>query len=79
METAKTKKQDITFEEGLVKLEGIVEKLEKEDMPLEKMIGLFEEGIQLSKLCKTKLDESQARIDMLVEKDGGMSEAPFEE
>lgn len=79
METAKTKKQDITFEEGLVKLEGIVEKLEKEDMPLEKMIGLFEEGIQLSKLCKTKLDESQARIDMLVEKDGGMSEVPFEE
>jgi exodeoxyribonuclease VII small subunit len=67
------------FADNIEKLESIVERLEHEDMPLETMIGLFEEGMRLSRICKDTLDESQARVDMLVEKNGALHEVPFEE
>ena len=40
-----------TFEKSIQQLEEIVQELESGDLPLEKAIHRFEEGISLSKRC----------------------------
>ena len=67
-----------TFEQAMKQLEKIVQDLESGDMPLEKSIKTFEEGIQLSKFCSKKLDETEKRITILMQNpDGKVSETPF--
>jgi exodeoxyribonuclease VII small subunit len=55
-----------TFEKAMNKLEQIVQELESADLPLEKAIKKFEEGVQLSKFCSEKLDETEKRITILL-------------
>ena len=67
-----------TFEQAMKQLEQIVQDLESGDMPLEKAIKKFEEGIQLSKYCGGKLDESEKRITILMKDGAGdVSDMPF--
>jgi len=47
--------KDLTFEQAMEQLEKIVERLEKGDVPLEKAIAYYQEGMELSKLCHKKL------------------------
>ncbi len=67
-----------TFELAMKQLEQIVQDLESGDMPLEKAIKTFEDGIQLSKFCSEKLDETEKRITILMQRsDGKLSETTF--
>ena len=68
-----------TFEMAMKQLEQIVQDLEAEDIPLEKAIKKFEEGIQISKYCTEKLDESEKKITLLMRDSIGknISEVPF--
>lgn len=67
-----------TFEQAMKQLEQIVQDLESGDMPLEKAIKTFEEGIALSKFCSEKLDETEKRITILMQDaEGNLSESPF--
>jgi exodeoxyribonuclease VII small subunit len=67
-----------TFEQAMKQLEQIVQDLESGDIPLEKAIKKFEEGIQLSKYCTEKLDESEKRITILMQDaTGKVSDIPF--
>jgi len=67
-----------TFEKAMKQLESIVQDLESGELPLEKAIEKFEEGIQLSKFCTEKLDETEKKISILMEdKDGKRLEKPF--
>lgn len=69
-----------TFEKALKKLEKNVQELEKGDLPLEKALAKFEEGVNLSKLCSAKLDEIDKKITLLMQDgDGRISEHPFTE
>jgi len=69
----------MTFETAMKQLEQIVQDLETGDMPLEKAIKKFEEGIKVSKYCSEKLDESERRITLLIQDPDGkkVSEIPF--
>jgi len=53
------------FEEALQKLEGIVESMEADDLPLETLLARYEEGARLVKLCQEKLDEAEVKIQQL--------------
>ncbi|UCD79765.1 MAG: exodeoxyribonuclease VII small subunit [Desulfobacterales bacterium] len=67
-----------TFEQAMKQLEQIVQELESGDIPLEKAIKKFEEGIELSKFCSEKLDESEKRITILTQDAAGnVSDIPF--
>jgi exodeoxyribonuclease VII small subunit len=70
----------MTFETAMKQLEQIVQDLETGDMPLEKAIKKFEEGIKISKYCSEKLNESERRITLLMQDPDGkkVSEIPFE-
>jgi exodeoxyribonuclease VII small subunit len=68
-----------TFEMAMKQLEQIVQELETGDIPLEKAIKKFEEGIQISKYWSEKLDASEKKITLLMQDSDGekLSEIPF--
>ena len=67
-----------SYEAALKRLEKIVEELEAGDLPLEKSIKKFEEGMTLSKYCGKKLEESEATVTRLFKNsDGNLMETPF--
>jgi exodeoxyribonuclease VII small subunit len=57
----------IKFEEALQRLEEISSLLADENVPLEEILKLYEEGIKLTKLCQTKLKEAELKIKKLDE------------
>jgi len=67
------------FEESLQKLEKVVHQLEKGDIPLDKAITLFEEGVGLSDACRKQLEEAESKVEILLKKNGKMVATPFEE
>jgi exodeoxyribonuclease VII small subunit len=58
-------KNDICLEEALDSLEQIVEALEEGNMTLEESLDLYERGMKLVKLCNTRLESAQRRIECL--------------
>lgn len=68
------------FEDALSELEKIVQRLEEPDVPLEEALGLFEDGIKLSRFCSQRLDEVEKRVDMLLQDErGGTATCLFDE
>lgn len=70
--------KEASFEERLGELEGVVEKLEDGDLPLEKSLELFESGMKLSEQCRRQLQEAEAKVELLVKKGGRLEPEPFE-
>ena len=69
-----------SFEKALEQLENIVETLESNELSLEKALEKFEEGMKLSRFCAKKLDETERKISLIMEKTNGEVKAvPFEE
>ncbi|MBU4504414.1 MAG: exodeoxyribonuclease VII small subunit [Proteobacteria bacterium] len=68
----------ISFEKSLKQLEQIVQELESGNLPLEKAMQKFEEGVKLSKYCSEKLDETEKKISVLLrDNKGDITEEPF--
>jgi exodeoxyribonuclease VII small subunit len=53
---------NLSFEENMKKLSEIASELEKGDIPLEKSVELYGEGVKLSALCKNQLDNAKIKI-----------------
>ncbi|MFZ5647802.1 MAG: exodeoxyribonuclease VII small subunit [Bacillota bacterium] len=64
-------KKKITFEEAMKKLEEIVHHLEDGQIPLERALDLFSEGIAVSKFCQASLEDAEQRIMILTADDEG--------
>ena len=76
---AKTEGKELKFEDALKRLEAIVSELEGEDVPLERALELFQEGVELGRRCGAKLDEAEHKVSVLLERaDGTVEEKPFE-
>ena len=71
------KSEELNFEELIEELENITNKLEKEQLPLDKAVRLFEEGIKLSQKCNSKLEDAEKRISILINKDNEIKEENF--
>jgi exodeoxyribonuclease VII small subunit len=70
----------MSFEEALAALEGIVQALERGDVPLDRSISLYERGEALRAACQQRLDAAQARIEKIVTGADGRAAAtrPFD-
>ena len=66
MRTKKTEAQAQTFEAALASLEQIVRELERGDLPLERSLELFEQGVRLSRECQERLQAAERRIEVLL-------------
>jgi len=64
-------RQTRTFEASLEALEQIVQQLESGDLPLEKSLELFEQGIRLSRECQDRLTQAERRIEILMRDNQG--------
>jgi len=60
-----------SFEASLEALEQIVHELEHGDLPLEKSLELFEQGINLSRQCQERLSQAERRIEVLLRDNQG--------
>lgn len=69
--------KEVNFEDAMIQLEDIVGELEHGDVPLEKAIELFQQGMKLSQLCSQKLEQVERKIEMIVEEDGELRKKPF--
>ena len=67
----KTDEQPKSFEASLEALEEIVHQLEAGDLPLEKSLELFEDGIRLSRQCQERLNQAERRIEVLLRDNQG--------
>jgi exodeoxyribonuclease VII small subunit len=69
----------VKIEETLEKLEEITSALEREDIPLDEAIALFEQGLELAATAKKALDEARLKISQVVEKAKGVLDLePFD-
>jgi exodeoxyribonuclease VII small subunit len=57
--------EELTYEEALNELEGIIQSLQGNSGALEEMISLFERGQLLGKHCQVLLDKAELRIQTL--------------
>ena len=72
--------KNIKFEDALTELEAQVTLLESGDLPLEEALDVYKYGIELSKLCVSKLNTVKQEVEKLVEKgDGNFVTEPFED
>lgn len=65
------------FEKSLAELEALVERLEGGELPLEDSLKAFERGVALTRECQVALQAAQARVDILLKRDGQEVIEPF--
>jgi len=69
-----------TFEKAMEQLEQVVADLETGDIPLDKALKKFEEGMVLSKYCADRLDETEKKVSLLLaDSQGQLQEHDFSE
>jgi exodeoxyribonuclease VII small subunit len=66
-----------SFESGIDELDKVVKELERGDLPLERSLELFERGVALAGACRKQLEEAEARVEILLKKEGKIQPAPF--
>ena len=65
------------FEDSLLELEQLVERMEQGQLPLEDALKAFERGIQLSRTCQKALQEAEQKVQILLEDKGDPTFKPF--
>lgn len=71
--------KSLSFEVALKELEGIVEKLERGEAPLEESIAIYERGAALKAHCESKLKDAQLKVEKIViDASGQAGTAPFD-
>jgi len=72
-------RKSIDLEKSLSELETIVEELESGDLPLEKAMQKFEQGIKLTRGCQAALKDAEQKVEILMKSAGGENLQPFED
>ena len=73
-----TSTKKFNLEKALADLEELVEELESGDLPLEKAMKKFEDGIKLTRGCQTALKEAEQKVEILLKSAGGEELEDFE-
>ncbi len=74
---SKTKKQPRDYETALARLEEITDRLESGDASLDEAIALYSEGLEIAAFCDKKLNEAEAKIKIVTEKNSRLTEELF--
>jgi exodeoxyribonuclease VII small subunit len=72
------KKASPDFEQSLAELQTLVERLETGELSLEDSLTAFEQGIRLTRECQTSLSQAEQKVRVLLERDGEITDGPFE-
>ncbi|WP_117169263.1 exodeoxyribonuclease VII small subunit [Paraliobacillus sediminis] len=66
------KDKEVSFEQAMEDLEAIVEKLEEGEVPLEKAIQYYQQGMELSKVCSVKLTNVEKQMTNIINEQGDL-------
>lgn len=71
--------KNLSFEDALTELEGIVQRLERGDAPLEESIAIYQRGATLKAHCEGKLKDAQLKVEKIVlAPNGSAGTEPFD-
>ncbi|MDN4502612.1 exodeoxyribonuclease VII small subunit [Alteromonadaceae bacterium BrNp21-10] len=68
--TTRKKIENLSFEESLQELEGIVSQMEAGDLELDQALQQFERGILLARNSQTKLSQAEQKVKILMQQQG---------
>ena len=68
-----------SFEQNLERLDAIVHELDDAELPLEKALELYEEGMKVSAVCEQQLEAAEGRVEVLRKRAGKTVAEPFQE
>ena len=69
----------IDFEKALAELEGLVERLERGNVPLDEALRTFERGVALTRHCQARLQAAQQKVEILLKRGAKAEIEPFDE
>lgn len=69
--------QELSFEDAMQQLEGIVKQLEEGRFPLEDAIKAFEKGMALKQVCEDKLKAAQLKVEQVLQTNDVVTTTPF--
>ena len=72
-----SKEKENSFEKNLQNLENIVDKLESGEIGLEDSVKLYEEGMQIKKICEKKLKDIEMQIKKIRTEDNKVIKEDF--
>src|SRR2546425_10349952 len=75
--TGGTMTEEPNFEDSLAALEATVDALSRGDLPLDRALAVFEEGLGLYRRCHANLADSEQRVTKLIAAAEGLIEEPF--
>jgi len=67
------------FDQILVRLREVVQRLESGELSLEQSLQVYEEGVQLARRGQMLLQQAEKRVEILVSASGTVEVAPFED
>ena len=70
--------EQMSFEESIKTLEELVKELEAGGLDLDKSIGIYEKAVILRNHCRKILDESERKIQKIMESSGQLKTEDFE-
>lgn len=73
------KKDEISFEDKIKKLEEIVKELESGEVPLDDAIDKYTEAMKLAKECSDKLSDVSDKVNKILLDNGKLEEFTIEE
>jgi exodeoxyribonuclease VII small subunit len=71
--------KDPDFEQALAELEGLVERLERGDLPLDEALRTFERGVALTRHCQASLQAAHQKVEILLRRGAEVAVAPFQD
>jgi len=73
-----TEPGSLGFDQILVRLREVVQRLESGELSLEQSLQVYEEGVQLARRGQQLLATAEKRVEILVSTSGGVEVVPFE-
>jgi exodeoxyribonuclease VII small subunit len=69
---------DPGFDQILVRLREVVQRLESGELSLEQSLAVYEEGVALARKGQQLLASAEKRVEILLSASGGVEVVPFE-
>lgn len=71
--------EDLSFEDAMESLDAIVASLEEERLPLEEMVGSYERGMKLLRVCRNRIETARQRVEIITADFEGRGKASLAE